>query len=168
MTATVVIRELEPEDHQRIVEIGLAAWATPYIEEREFLGEERFGLIHPDWREEQAGYIQWGLKNAAIFLVAEQESSVVGFVTCNPDREMPGFAEIELLAVHPDYQRHGISQILLRESFRRAKEAGYEYGTVNVGVDPYDSAKRAYEKAGFVVLSMVKSLWSIAVKNHVL
>ena len=57
-------------------------------------------------------------------------------------------------AVHPDYQRHGITQILLQESFRRAKEAGYKYVTVNVGVDPYDSAKRAYEKAGSVPLSL--------------
>ena len=99
-----LIREIKPEDHERIIEVGLAAWAAPYKEERDFLGEERFALINPDWREQQTRYIRWGLQNA--------------------------------------------------ETFRRAKRSGHKYVTVNVGVDPYDSAKRAYEKAGFVPLTL--------------
>jgi ribosomal protein S18 acetylase RimI-like enzyme len=68
---------------------------------------------------------------------------------------MPGFATIGLLAVHPDFQRTGISQMLLRESVKRAKKAGYKYLSVDVGVDPYDvSSRRAYEKAGFEPLSL--------------
>ena len=54
----------------------------------------------------------------------------------------------------PDYQRNGTSQKLLHEAYRRAKEAGFKYIKVEFNIYPYEAAQLAYEKAGFVHLSL--------------
>ncbi len=44
--------------------------------------------------------------------------------------------------------------MLPHEICRRLRDAGYRPVIVNVGVDSYDSSTRAYEKTGFVPLTL--------------
>lgn len=58
---------------------------------------------------------------------------------------------IEHVAVFPDYRGQGIITSLLEEVLRRGREAGYDHAELNmlIGNTP---ARRAYEKAGFVIV----------------
>ncbi len=58
---------------------------------------------------------------AAEFLVAEEESKVVGMIRGTYDGSR---AVIYLASVHPDHQRHGIGRALVTEIARRFKERG--------------------------------------------
>lgn len=56
--------------------------------------------------------------------------------------------QVEPLAVHPEYQRHGLGRALLLEMFRRMQAAGAR--EVNVEVHAAEAAPRAlYEAVGF-------------------
>ena len=58
---------------------------------------------------------------------------------------------IEHVAVFPDYRGRGIITSLLEEILRRGREADYDHAELNmlIGNTP---ARRAYEKAGFVIV----------------
>ena len=151
MEEKISIREMEPRDHERVLEIALVAFAPVYAEDEQILGEELFAWVHPDWREEKKHQIQWAFqKDTWTVLVAERDNVVIGFVTFGPNYVGNG-GEIGNNAVHPDYQRQGVSQLLYREVLRRMHAAGYKYVTVNSGDGDTTNlpAFRAYKKAGF-------------------
>lgn len=58
---------------------------------------------------------------------------------------------IEHVAVFPDYRGGGVITSLLEEILQRGREAGYDHAELNmlIGNTP---ARRAYEKAGFVIV----------------
>lgn len=57
-------------------------------------------------------------------------------------------AQIEPLAVHPEFQQLGLSQALMAEGYRRAAERGAE--TAHVETYSFsEPALKAYEAAGF-------------------
>jgi ribosomal protein S18 acetylase RimI-like enzyme len=152
MIEKMIIRELEPRDHERLVEIALAAWAPVYASFKRILGAELFAMRHPDWQEEKKGHILLACKpdSPGTVLVAERENVVLGFVSFYPNVPRHGMAAIGNNAVHPDYQRQGIAHLMYQEVFRRLREQGIDFVTVRTGGDPsHLPAQRAYEKAGF-------------------
>ena len=80
----------------------------------------------------------------------------VGFV-CVELNEETKTGEITLLAVHPDHQDGGIGTLLNLYAVDRMREAGMTLAVVGTGGDPgHAPARRAYEKAGFRPLPLVR------------
>lgn len=98
------IREFEAKDTDRIVEILKA--------------NQQYGHSEIDGPEAMLRVAECV---AAEFLVAEEDSQVVGMIRGVFDGSR---AIIYIASVHPDYQRRGIGRALVHEIARRFKERG--------------------------------------------
>lgn len=146
------IRNLQPGDVDRLVEIALAAWTPVYASFRKILGDELFELQYPDCFGSKKHQILTVCEpeSPGVVLVAERAGDVVGFVSYYTDAPRPGMAEIGNNAVHPDFQRKGIAHALYGEVLRRLRHEGFRFVKVFTGGDPsHRPARRAYEKVGF-------------------
>lgn len=153
MKPTIEIRELQPGDDNRLVDIALAAWAPIYESYRQVLGEELFDLMHSDWQERKAKQILSVCRpdEPGMVLVA-CESTVAGFVSFYPNIPKTGMAEIGNNAVHPDFQKQGIAKMMYQEVFQRLRAIGIKYVKVRTGGDPFHMpARKAYESVDFKI-----------------
>lgn len=84
--------------------------------------------------------------------VAEVDGSVAGFVAAFPTRTLQAESwEVDLLAVHPQYQRQGIGTALIKQAVRGAAGSGAAQARAVVTVKNHAS-RRAFEAAGFQAL----------------
>jgi len=89
-------------------------------------------------------------------LVAEVDGIVAGYIAYTFDNEAKT-GEVELLAVHPDYQNRGIGANLNNFALKKLKEHGMLLAVVATGGDPgHAPARRSYEKAGYTALPLVR------------
>lgn len=152
------IRPLEDSDTEAVVDLSLRTWAPVFASIERVLGPDIFGRLHPDWREDQRRAVEevCAAKKGRVW-VAEVEGTTVGFVSTevfDPERNM---GEISMLAVDPDYQGGGIGTTLTEFALERLAEDGMTVAMVETGGDPgHAAARRAYEKAGFVLLPIAK------------
>jgi GNAT superfamily N-acetyltransferase len=153
----ITIRALAEDDVDGVVAFALRAWAPVFASFRTVLGEEIYRRVYPDWRSSQAREVA-GLCRGYLDTtwVAEVGGRPVGFIVVIFDREARS-ADIETLAVDPDHQRRGIATALMEFAFDRMREAGVRVAAVGTGGDPgHEPARRAYEKAGFTALPLVR------------
>lgn len=81
--------------------------------------------------------------------VAEVDGSVVGFVTAFLTRSLQAASwEVDLLAVHPGYQRQGIGTALVRQAVTNAAGSGALQARAVVALKNHAS-RRAFESVGF-------------------
>ncbi len=65
--------------------------------------------------------------------------------------------EVQLLAVHPDYQNLGIGTELNSFALIKMSEYGMKMAVVGTGGDAaHAPARRSYEKAGYTALPLVR------------
>jgi len=149
MPGDLTIREFEPGDVERVVEIALLAWEPIYASYRGMLGDELFDTLHPDWKREKAGHIRRGLADGrGAAFVAKRDGEIVGFVTACAKGN--GVGEIGNNAVQPAHQGRGIAGRLYERAFEWMRGQGMRFAEVGTGLDPaHAPARRAYEKAGF-------------------
>jgi len=92
--------------------------------------------------------------------VAEAHAMMTGFIAYTLNSQENGqddTGEVELLAVHPDYQNHGIGTELNQFALEKMKESGMKLALVATGGDPgHAPARRTYEKAGYTALPGVR------------
>ena len=136
------IREVREEDLDQVIEINLISLKEHY--------PVQF------WRD----HLQlWG----KIFLVAEVDSRIVGYVMTRIER---GFSflrrflrklgHVVSIAVHPNYRRRGIGSALMVEVLKRMKDlynVDEAYLEVRVSNTP---AIKLYEKLGFKIVKVIK------------
>jgi len=152
------IRPFEDRDAKAVVDLSLRAWAPVFESLEQVLGSEIFRRMHPDWREDQRRAVEEALaaKKGRVW-VAELDGAAVGFVAIevhHPERNM---GEISMLAVDPDHQNGGIGTVMTEFALERLKDAGMKIAMVETGGDPgHASARRTYEKAGFVLLPIAR------------
>jgi len=149
----VHIRDLEPQDVERIVEIAVAAWEPIYAYYRQTMGQELFEIVFPDWQTEKAGQVRRSCRSqsSAQVCVAEVDGLVVGFITFYV-HEGDRVGTIGNNAVHPQWQGQGIGPTLYEHVFARLRALGFQAVRVSTGGDlSHAPARRAYEKAGFDV-----------------
>ncbi len=136
------IREIREEDLDQVIKINIISL------------KEHYPLQF--WKDHL--YL-WG----RIFLVAEADSKVVGYVMTRIERGF-GFLKRDLrrlghivsIAVHPDYRRRGIGYALMIEVLKRMKElykADEAYLEVRVSNTP---AIKLYEKLGFKKVKIIR------------
>lgn len=147
----ITIRDMHEGEVEVLVEIALAAWEPIFDQYRAMMGEELFGLLHPDWRAEKADQIRRGCdpQYGGGACVVECEGRIVGFATYYP-KAKTRVGEIGNNAVHPDYQGKGIGTRMHEHVIERLGGLGMRFVEVGTGGDPsHAPARRAYQKAGF-------------------
>jgi ribosomal protein S18 acetylase RimI-like enzyme len=150
------IRPFIESDVAQIVELSLLAWEPAFESMEKVLGQRIFRLIWPDWRKSQAKGVAGACRATDKYhtLVAELDGRVVGFVAYELKGET---SEVVLLAVHPEFQRRGIATQLNQAALDAMKAAGMKMAVVETGGEEgHAPARRAYEKAGYTGLPLVR------------
>ena len=152
------IRAYLDEDIEAIVDLSLLAWEPVFTAWQEILGPDLYPIaIFPDWRQSQQEGVEKVCRDENMTTwVAQVDGNVVGFVAyeLNHDSKV---GEVMMLAVHPQYQNHGIGTELNRFALRLFKEAGMKLAVVGTGGDEgHAPARRSYEKAGYTGLPLMR------------
>jgi ribosomal protein S18 acetylase RimI-like enzyme len=151
------IRPVGDADVESLVRLSLLAWEPVFRSFEQLLGPAVYTLIWPDWRTGQREAIEAVCRDGekTTVWVAEADGTVVGFVAYVLSEEKTG--EVQLLAVHPEYQNRGIGTELNLFALRKMKESGMVMAKVETGGDPsHAPARRSYEKAGYTPLPLVR------------
>ena len=151
------IRPFSHDDIEALVQLSLLAWAPVFSSFEQVLGERIYKLIYPDWRRQQSEVVQTICGDERSFVyVAEVVGAVAGFIVYTLNAEEQS-GEVELLAVHPDYQNEGIGTALNEFVLEKMRESGIRLAIVGTGGDPgHAPARRSYEKAGYTGLPLVR------------
>jgi len=152
------IRPMCDNDVEDLVRLSLLAWAPIFVSFKQILGPGIYTLIWPDWRTSQREGVEKVCEDGekTSVWVAEVDGSVVGFVAYELNtKDKTG--EVQLLAVHPDYQNRGIGTELNTFALEKMQESGVKLAVVGTGGDPgHAPARRSYEKAGYTGLPLVR------------
>jgi ribosomal protein S18 acetylase RimI-like enzyme len=132
------------------------AFEPIFISFEKILGPRIYAIIYPDWRKRQTeGVEKISQDNKISLWVAEVDGKVVGFIAFEIYDDAS--AEVQLLAVHPEYQNHGIGTQLNTLVLQKMKANGIKLVIVSTGGDEsHAPARRSYEKAGYTALPLVK------------
>lgn len=140
MDVAPTVRPVAPDEHDRVSELTLAAYAGLGLD----VGPYRVSLADVTARAA-----------AAEVLVAEYGRQIVGAVTYVPDRRS-AYAEfddadaagIRMLAVDPGVQRRGIGAALVEACIARAAAAGRRRVILH-SMAEMAAARRLYRRVGF-------------------
>lgn len=124
------------------------------------LAELEKQCFHAPWSEEMLREELGG----GIFLVAEQDGEVQGYVGCQTVLD-EGY--ITNVAVSPDFRRRGAARRLIAELIARAKEKGLAFVTLEVR-ESNAPAIALYTGAGFAPVGKRKNFYSNPTENAVL
>src|SRR5512136_829900 len=99
------IRPVRDNDVEDLVRLSLLAWAPVFSSFEQVLGRTIYTLIWPNWRTSQRDAIETvcGERAKTLVWVAELDGRVVGFLAYELN-STDNTGEVQLLAVHPDYQ----------------------------------------------------------------
>jgi len=152
------IRPVKDRDVEALVQLTLAAFVPIFRMFEQELGTAVYGLIWPDWRQSQRRGVETLCRerDKHLIWVAELDGVPVGFIACDLNLK-DHTAEVQLIAVHPDYQNRGVGTALNGFALERMKESGTKLTHVDTGGDPaHAPARRSYEKAGYVAMPLVR------------
>jgi ribosomal protein S18 acetylase RimI-like enzyme len=158
MAMNVQFRLLEDSDMQAVLDLSILAWEPVFAAWQQILGPRLYPLaIYPDWRKSQREVVQNICKDEKIITwAAVVDGTVVGFV-CYEINDQTKVGEVQLLAVHPDYQNQGIGTELNLLALAKLQESGMKLAVVGTGGDDgHAPARKCYEKAGYTGLPHVQ------------
>jgi predicted N-acetyltransferase YhbS len=162
MMMNLHIRPFSPNDMEEVVQLSLLAWVPVFRSFEQVLGAKIYSLLFPDWQETQRATVEKICREheKTLVWVAEAHGTITGFIAYTLNSQENGqenTAEVELLAVHPEYQNHGIGTELNRFALEKMKESGIKLVVVATGGDPgHAPARKTYEKAGYTALPGVR------------
>jgi len=151
------IRPIRDGDVEPVVRLSLLAWAPVFASFRQIFGPAVYSLYYPDSEASQRAVVERTCRGTVTntVRVAEVAGAVAGFVAFTLDQETR-IGEVLLLAVHPDYQNHGVGTALNAHALAEMKAAGMNLAQLLTGADPgHAPARRSYEKAGYTALPIV-------------
>ncbi|GER91420.1 GNAT family N-acetyltransferase [Dictyobacter vulcani] len=155
------IRPASNDDIEELIQLSLLAWAPVFISFEQVLGSKIYSLLYPDWQKQQSEVVKHFCKDdeKTIVWVAELEGIIAGFIAYTLNIEDKS-GEVELLAVHPEYQNRGIGTQLNKFVLAKMKENGIKLAVVGTGGDTgHAPARTTYEKAGYT-----PCLWFVIIK----
>jgi ribosomal protein S18 acetylase RimI-like enzyme len=152
----VIIRPFKNSDINDLIKLTLLVFEPVFISFEKILGPRIYPFIYPDWRKiQEEGIEKISHNNKICLCVAEVDEKVVGYIAYEFYDDTT--AEVQLLAVHPEYQNHGIGTQLNTYALKKMKEGGMRMAIVStVGDESHGPARRSYEKAGYTALPLVK------------
>jgi ribosomal protein S18 acetylase RimI-like enzyme len=146
------------DDINEIVTLSLLSWEPVFDSFKQVLGQKIYQILYPDWRKSQKDVVKNICKDQDKFhvLVAVDDEKVIGFLAYDLDLDQQR-GEVQLLAVHPDYQNQEIGTELNLIGLQKIKDAGMNLAVVGTGGDEgHAPARRSYEKAGYTPLPLVR------------
>ncbi len=152
------IRPFNISDIYNLVQLSLLAWEPVFTSWEQILGPKLYPIaIFPDWRKSQKEVVEKVCNDEKITTwVAEVDGKVVGFVAYELNDNTKN-GEVHLLAVHPEYQNHGIGTELNIFALQKMKESGMKLAALGTGGDEgHAPARKSYEKAGYTGLPLVR------------
>jgi GNAT superfamily N-acetyltransferase len=152
------IRPLCDGDVEGVIQLSLQAWAPVFRSFEQVLGARIYSALYPDWHRQQREVVERVCTDASGFIVyvAQVGEAVVGFIAYAVNSADQS-GEVELLAVHPDYQNRGIGTALNTFVLDKMRGSGVRLAVVATGGDPgHAPARRSYEKAGYTALPLVR------------
>lgn len=155
---TIQIRPVRESDVEEVVQLSLLAWVPIFNSFEQILGPSIYSIIYPDWTKTQRETVETVCREGekTSVWVAELSDRVVGFIAYQV-HENDSSGEVQLLAVHPDFQNRGIGTELNDFALAKMKESGLRLAVVGTGGDPsHAPARRSYEKAGYTALPLVR------------
>lgn len=152
---TINIRPASEQDRTPLIEMVWAAFEPIFASFKQIMGDA-FAVVYPDWRKTQREMIESFYKDEKWnSYVAEVDGVVAGLVVYVLNHETK-VGDVELLMVHPEYQRQGIGAALNEFALQKLKEGGMQVATVSTGGDPsHAAARRSYERAGYTAFPNV-------------
>ncbi|GHO55617.1 GNAT family N-acetyltransferase [Ktedonobacter robiniae] len=156
------IRPFSPDDLEDVVQLSLLAWAPVFHSFKQVLGSKIYSLLYPDWEQAQSAVVEKICREheKTLVWVAESHGTITGFIAYTLNSQENGqnsTGEVELLAVHPEYQNQGIGTALNHFALEKMKESGIKLAIVGTGGDSgHAPARRTYEKAGYVPLPIMR------------
>ncbi len=154
----VQIRSFNRQDLPDIVQLSLLAWEPIFTAWEHILGPDLYPIaIYPDWRKSQQEAVEKVCRDENITTwVAEVQGKVVGFIAYQLN-DTTKTGEVHMLAVHPEYQNHGIGTELNLLALQKMKQSGMRLAALGTGGDEgHAPARRSYEKAGYTGLPLVR------------
>jgi ribosomal protein S18 acetylase RimI-like enzyme len=152
------LRPYSEADLEAIVELSLLAWEPIFTAWQQILGPQLYPIaIYPDWRQSQKEVVEKTCRNEKFNTwVAVVDGKVIGFVAYELNDESKT-GEVQMLAVHPEYQNQGIGTELNLFALQKLREGGMKLAVVGTGGDEgHAPARRSYEKAGYTALPLVR------------
>lgn len=150
-TMTPTIRPFGEADFEPVWEICIRSFAPIHQGFETVLGPQMFALQYRDWRGGYRDYLQAIVSSDSahrLFVVATGET-LIGFIAIKVDADKR-VGEIDLNAIHPDYQGRGFGTLMYQFALAKMAEAGAELAFVGTGGDAaHAPARTAYQKAGF-------------------
>ena len=147
---SLTIRPYAPADLEALHRIRAEAFAPIFASFRSIVGVEISAVALATAEKEQAELLE-RLCAAGEVHVAERDGAPIGFVAVTLDRaQLVG--ELGLNAVLPSEAGHGVGHALHQHALDIMRREGMRVAFVGAGGDAsHAAARRAYEKAGFVV-----------------
>lgn len=146
----IIIRKVKPEDARQYLNLVNLVWRVAYkhifpeevFVERESLIEERIKTFNENFYND----------NSKLVYVAEHNNKIVGVIMGRIDSgyeyfDEMGYADLEALYIHPDYQGLGIASKFKKIFISWAKENGATKFVVGVLKDNA-KARKVYETWG--------------------
>jgi predicted N-acetyltransferase YhbS len=158
VTVKFKIRPYTDQDIDAILQLSLMVWEPIFASFEQILGPGIYTILYPDWRRSQKEGVEKICKDTqrVKVLVAEMDGKTVGFLAYKL-KEVKKTGEVQLLAVHPDHQDRGIGTELNLAALDEMKIAGMKIAVVETGGEPsHAPARRAYKKAGYTALPLVR------------
>ena len=152
------IRPFSDDDLDSLIDLTLRGFIPIFESFERILGPAVYSHIWPDWRAGQRKAVETicGDVDQYMVWVADVNGRAVGYVAYTVDEEGKT-GEIQLIAVDPDYQNQGIATTLCEKVLEEITDCGMTFAKVETGGDPsHAPARRAYEKAGFIGLPLVR------------
>ena len=151
------IRPYKNSDSNELAQLTYLAFEPVFTSFKKILGPKIYPIIYPDWRKTQKEGVEMvSTDEKYTLLVAEADGKVVGYLAYEL-HENDKSGEVQLLAVHPDFQNQGVGTALNIYALQNMKEAGMNLAVVGTGGDEsHAPARRSYEKAGYTALPLVR------------
>ncbi|TQL68629.1 acetyltransferase (GNAT) family protein [Nocardioides albertanoniae] len=151
------IRAFQDRDLDAVVELSLLAWEPVFVSFENVLGTIIFDhMYRPDWQTAQATAVRANCLNedTETYVVVTEHDQPVGFAVLLQD-QAESVGVVDMIAVHPDHQRHGHARRLMELAIDRFHGQGLDLVNVATGGDPGHAPARAlYEAVGFTGLPL--------------
>ena len=151
------LRPYADADWEAVLEICLLAFAPAYESLERLPGSGSLAHVDADWRASIGRYLRSLTRSgeAGRLLVAVMRGSVVGVVHYDVDADAQS-GSIGVSAVHPSRQAKGIGTSMYQHVLEAMRARGVKYVTADTEGDAsHATARRVYEKLGFVAVPMV-------------